>query len=231
EAHSLGVLGPTGGGIGEHFGVDRADVDVWMGTLSKALGSCGGYIAGGAGLIKLLKHTAPGYIFATSVSPPNAAAALAALRLLKMSPDRVARLQANARLFVGLARERGMDTGRTSGSAVIPILVGDLGRAIRISQSLLEHGINVMPIGYPAVPPDQARLRFFVNSTHSEEQIRRTIDVLVDELRGREPSVVAPADRVATTATTPSPNLRGRIQTALERFAHRAMEATHRSEQ
>jgi hypothetical protein len=124
-----------------------------------------------------------------------------------------------------------MDTGRSSGSAVIPLVVGDLGRAIRISQSLLECGINVMPIGYPAVPPDHARLRFFVNSTHSEEQIRRTIDVLADELSGREPSAVAPADRMATTATAPSRNLRGRIQTALERFAHRAIEATHRSEQ
>jgi len=227
EAHSLGVIGATGGGIGEHFGVARSDVDVWMGTLSKALGSCGGYIAGSAGLVKLLKHSAPGYIFATSVSPPGAAAALAALRLLKMSPDRVARLQANARLFVGLARERGMDTGRTDGSAVIPILVGDLGRAIRISESLLARGINVMPIGYPAVPPDQARLRFFVNSTHSEEQIRHTIDALAEELAGRAPGGSAAAPEPPAGAR----NLRGRLQTALERFAHRAIEATHRSEQ
>ncbi|MEZ4361188.1 MAG: aminotransferase class I/II-fold pyridoxal phosphate-dependent enzyme [Kofleriaceae bacterium] len=230
EAHSLGVIGPTGGGIGEHFDVDRAGVDIWMGTLSKALGSCGGYIAGSAGLIKLLKHTAPGYIFATSVAPANAAAALAALRLLKMAPDRVARLQANARLFVDLARERGLDTGRTSGSAVIPILVGDLGHAIRVSQALLERGINVMPIGYPAVAPDQARLRFFVNSTHSEEQLRHTIEVLTEELRGPEAPAPKPAERASTPAPAPSRNLRGRIQTTLERLAHRAMEATQRSE-
>ena len=83
EAHSLGVLGAHGRGIGEHFDVDPRDVDIWMGTLSKAFGSCGGYIAGSKALVEYLKYTAPGFVFAVGISPSNAAAALASLRLLR----------------------------------------------------------------------------------------------------------------------------------------------------
>ena len=106
EAHSMGVLGPTGRGIAEHCGVDRGDVDIWMGTFSKSFGSCGGYISGCKALTEYLRYTAPGFVFAAAMPPPSAAAALASLRLLEAEPQRVARLRENARLFLALARQR-----------------------------------------------------------------------------------------------------------------------------
>jgi len=93
EAHSFGVLGECGFGIGEHFGVAGADVDIWMGTLSKALASCGGYIAGSRALVQYLKYTTPGFLYSVGLSPADAAAALAAVRLLHAEPERVARLR------------------------------------------------------------------------------------------------------------------------------------------
>ncbi len=104
EAHSMGVLGATGRGIGEHFGINRADVDIWMGTLSKSFGSCGGYIAGTKALVEYLKYTSPGFVYSVGLSPPNAAAALASIRLLEAEPERVARLRHRSRLFLELAR-------------------------------------------------------------------------------------------------------------------------------
>ena len=104
EAHSLGTMGPHGRGIGEHFDIDPRRVDIWMGTLSKSLGSCGGYIAGCRELVEYLKYTAPGFVFSVGMPPSNAAAALASLRLLEEEPERVARVQARAKQFLRLAR-------------------------------------------------------------------------------------------------------------------------------
>ena len=104
EAHSLGVLGATGRGIGEHFGVDPQDVDLWMGTLSKTLASCGGYIAGGRELVRYLRYTAPGLIYSVGMTPPNAASALASIRAMLAQPWRVAQLRERARLFLELAK-------------------------------------------------------------------------------------------------------------------------------
>src|SRR5213076_2266158 len=103
--------GDTGRGIGEHFGTVRTDVDLWMGTLSKSLASCGGYIAGSAELIEVLKYTAPGFVFSVGLPPASAAAALAAVRQLRREPERVRRLQARAAQFLELARAAGLNTG------------------------------------------------------------------------------------------------------------------------
>ncbi len=183
EAHSIGVLGKTGRGIGEHFGINPAEVELWMGTLSKSFASCGGYIAGSRALIEYLKYTAPGFVYSVGISPPNAAAALAAIRLLRREPERVTRLRELSGLFFRLAQERGLDTGASrSGSPVIPVIVGDSMKAIRLSQALLRHGIDALPMVYPAVPDKSARLRFFVNCIHTPEQIRLTLDVVAPEL-------------------------------------------------
>src|SRR5215475_5954023 len=115
EAHSLGVMGKTGRGSFEHFGIDPCGVDIWMGTLSKTLGSCGGYICGCRDLIEILKYQAPGFVYSVGLPPPATAAALAALRTLKADPDRVARLQANGRLFLEEARKAGLDTMTSAG--------------------------------------------------------------------------------------------------------------------
>ncbi|MFD7465965.1 aminotransferase class I/II-fold pyridoxal phosphate-dependent enzyme, partial [Streptomyces tendae] len=179
EAHSIGVLGRTGRGVGEHYGTDPADVDLWMGTLSKALGSLGGYIAARRPIIEYLKFTAPLHIFSTGVSPANAAAALEALRVVQDEPERVARVQELAEFFRAGARARGLDVGVSRLSAVIPVITGDWEKTMALSNSLLERGVNVMPIGYPAVPRDQCRLRFFINADHSEADLEHSLDLLV----------------------------------------------------
>jgi 7-keto-8-aminopelargonate synthetase-like enzyme len=188
EAHSLGVMGPHGRGIGEHFDVEPADVDIWMGTLSKSLGSCGGYIAGSRALVEYLKYTAPGFVFSNGISPPNAAAALAALRLLEEESDRVHRLADNSKLFLNLARERGLNTGRSRDSAVVPVILGNSLHALQLSQAMFARGINVQPILHPAVEESAARLRFFITARHTEEQIRTTVDILAEELKKIDPS-------------------------------------------
>ena len=188
EAHSIGVMGPHGRGIGEHFDVESKDVEIWMGTLSKALGSCGGYIAGEKALIEYLKYTAPGFVFANGLPPTNAAAALASIKLLEEDPDRVARLAANSKLFLNLARERGLNTGRSRNSAIVPVILGNSLHALHLSQAMFQRGINVQPILHPAVEESAARLRFFITAKHTEDQIRTTIDAVAEELMKIDPS-------------------------------------------
>lgn len=182
EAHSLGVLGRTGRGVGEHYGVDRPDVDLWMGTMSKTLASCGGYIGGSAVLVEYLKYSVPGFIYSVGMTPANAAAALTALKILEAEPERARTCQDRARLFLRLCRERGIDTGPSDNTAVVPCIVGNSYASIRLAEALLKRGIHVHPIIYPAVAESLARLRFFVTAAHSEEQLRTTADALADEL-------------------------------------------------
>jgi 8-amino-7-oxononanoate synthase len=188
EAHSIGVMGVRGRGIGEHFGVNPEDVDIWMGTLSKALGSCGGYIAGTKTLVRWLKYTCPGFVYSVGLPPAAAGAALGALRLLQREPQRVERLHANARLFLQLAKEAGLDTGPSGGSAIIPVILGNSMNALRLSRSLFARGINVQPILYPAVEESAARLRFFITSRHTPDQIRRTVTAMQEELSRIDPA-------------------------------------------
>jgi polyketide synthase PksN len=178
EAHSIGVLGTHGRGISEHFGIDPDKVDIWMGTLSKSLASAGGYIAGSHALIEYLKYTAPGFVYSAGMTPSNTAAALAALRQLANEPERVALLQANAIRFLALAREHGLNTGLSQGTQIIPIIIGSSGQTVHLSNLLFQHGINVPPMIYPAVEESAARLRFFITSTHTEEQLKYTIDTV-----------------------------------------------------
>ena len=181
EAHSLGVVGRTGRGIGEHFGVDRGDVDLWMGTLSKSLASCGGYIAGSSAVVEYLKHSAPGFVDSVGLSPANAAAALAALEKLEARPVLVTCLRERSRLFLELCQDRGIDTGLSEGSAIVPCVVGDSSACLRLAEALAGRGINVQPILAPAVPEHRARLRFFITARHTEAQLVMTADVLARE--------------------------------------------------
>ena len=183
EAHSLGTLGKSGRGIGEQFGIPSQDIDVWMGTLSKALGACGGYVAGAAPLIKYLKYTCPGVIYTVGLAPASAAAALASLRQLRSSRERVATLQDRARHFLQLAKDRRFDTERSFGTPIVPVILGDSHRALRVARLMLERGISVQPILAPAVPEVGARLRFFVCALHTTDQLTHTADSLADILR------------------------------------------------
>ena len=182
EAHSLGTMGLHGRGMAEHFDVNPRDVDIWMGTLSKAFASCGGYIAGCSELIEYLKYTAPGFVYSVGLSPPNAAAALAAINLLQEEPERVAKLSENSRLFLRLAKREGLNTGTSNNTAVVPVITGNSDYAVQLSQALFQRGINAQPILYPAVEESAARLRFFITSSHNEEQIRQTVGAVAEEL-------------------------------------------------
>ncbi|NES76227.1 MAG: aminotransferase class I/II-fold pyridoxal phosphate-dependent enzyme [Okeania sp. SIO1H6] len=183
EAHSIGTIGKHGRGISEYFGVDPNDIDLWMGTLSKSFASCGGYIAGSKALVEYLKYTSPGFVYSVGISPPDAASVLAAIRLLKAEPERVRQLQERSRLFLECARERGLNTGMSKDSPVIPIIVGESIKSVLLSQNLFKRGINVPFMFYPSVPHNAARLRFFITCNHTDEQIRFTVDTLAEELR------------------------------------------------
>jgi 7-keto-8-aminopelargonate synthetase-like enzyme len=193
EAHSMGTLGHHGRGIAEHHGVDPADVDIWMGTLSKSFGSCGGYIGGSNALVEYLKYTAPGFVFSVGMSPPNAGAALAAFQVLEAEPERVGRLQERSRLFLELARRRGLNVGMSKDSPVVPVILGNSVHSLQLSKALFARAINVQPILYPAVEESAARLRFFLTSMHTEEQIRYSVDVVADELEKIDPAYLGRA--------------------------------------
>lgn len=215
EAHALGVIGKRGLGSFEYWNeIERQDaqdfyepflvqkeqnaqkeqydyseeVDLWMGTLSKALASCGGYIAANKQIISMLRFNAPGFVFSVGLSAPMCQAAISSLELLLKEPNKVANLQENAHLFMKLAQINHLNVGKTAGFAVIPIMVGGSHTAVMLSNSLLEKGINVQPIIPPAVEEQQARLRFFITSEHTAEQIVYTIKTLVEseELGGNE---------------------------------------------
>jgi len=176
EAHSLGTVGQGGRGVSEHYGIDPQDVDFWMGTLSKSLASNGGYIAGKQSLIDYLKYTTPGFVYAAGITPANAAAALASLTLLEASNDRVIKLKDNADYFRVLLREQGFDIGPSENTPIVPLIVGETKKAIKLADQLFKVGINVHPMFYPSVPQGEARLRFFITSAHSREELEYTAE-------------------------------------------------------
>ena len=178
EASSLGVLGRRGLGIREEFDIDPRDVDIWMGTLDKAMSSCGGYIAGCGELIENLRYSAAGFLYTLGLPSASVAAALAAWRVMLDEPRRLAELRANATLFLEYARERGLDVGLSQGRCLVPIILGSSSLAIMIGNQLFEEGIYAGSILPPAVEESAARLRFFLTSGHTEEQIRHTVDTV-----------------------------------------------------
>ena len=175
EAHSLGVLGAGGRGIAEHAGISPRDIDIWMGTLSKSLCSCGGYIAASAEIVDYLRCSAPGFVYSVGLAPPMAAAALACLQLMQAEPWRVAQLNENAALFLAEARQAGLDTGASIGAAIVPVIIGSSIKAARVADLLFQRGINVQPILHPAVPERSARLRVFLSNLHNAAQIRTAV--------------------------------------------------------
>ncbi len=202
EAHSIGVVGATGRGIGEQQKIRRGDVEVWMGTLSKALASCGGFVAGSREIIDYLAHTCPGVVYTAGVSPANAAAALAALRLLRAEPSRVATLRARAAYFLEGAGRLGMDTGASSGTAIVPVILGDPLGTVRAARRMLEEGVSVPPILPPAVEPAGSRLRFFINAEHSEEQLDLALRRLAEILAEIDPAYLGRERRSAAAGVS-----------------------------
>jgi 8-amino-7-oxononanoate synthase len=182
EAHSFGVIGKTGRGTAEYYNINPNEIDIWMGTLSKSLGSCGGFIAGSNDLIHYLKYVTPGFVYAAGITPQNCSAAHAALNVIIEEPERIRTLNENSKLFLTLAKEAGLNTGLSRDTAIIPIIVGDLQKCFLLSHKLFMDHINVHPITYPVVPKGTDRLRFFISSEHTEEQIKKTVEEVRKEI-------------------------------------------------
>jgi 7-keto-8-aminopelargonate synthetase-like enzyme len=182
EAHSLGVLGGTGHGIAEHFGVDPCEIDVHMGALSKAIPSVGGYIAGSSALIRYLRHASRGFFFSAALAPASAAAAQAALETIEDEPERVRRLQDNVRFMLCGLQGRGFNT-LASASPIIPIIAGDDDRACAMAKASQDQGIHVLPVLTPAVQPGGSRLRVTVTAAHTPEAMTRAMDVFEEVAR------------------------------------------------
>lgn len=196
EAHSTGVLGGTGRGVAEEQNVDPANVEIWMGTLSKTFASTGGYIAGSKPLIELIKYNTPGFVYSVGLAPSVAAAATAAIELLEKEPWRVEALRLNGRALLEGAKARGLDTGLSIGASVVPILIGNSPQTVVVAERLLEAGYNVAPAIFPGVAENQARLRLFVTARHTQQQIDGVLDAIAEEL----PRVMSGPSFVQTVA-------------------------------
>ena len=179
EAHSACVIGKTGGGVDEYFGLDGKDIDIKMGTLSKGLGTCGGYLACSRAIIEYLRYNLPGFVFSVGLSPALAAASLCAIRLLRNDPSIMQRMERNIKCFVEEAHKRNLNTCLAGETAIIPIMVGSDEDAFLLSNMLRYKGVFVPPAVYPAVPKGKARLRFCVISEHQPEQIVEALDALL----------------------------------------------------
>ncbi|MFQ5500117.1 MAG: aminotransferase class I/II-fold pyridoxal phosphate-dependent enzyme [Candidatus Zixiibacteriota bacterium] len=176
DAHSIGVLGKTGAGTAEHYGLID-DVDLTMGTFSKSFASLGGFVAGSKSVIEYIKHTARSLIFSASIPPANAAAVLAALDILEAEPERRDNLWNNARRIQKAFRDLGYDIGH-SATPIVPIVVGDNLDAFRFWKELFDNGLFTNPVVSPAVPPGQALIRTSYTATHTEVQLDQVIDVI-----------------------------------------------------
>ncbi|MDK9695842.1 MAG: pyridoxal phosphate-dependent aminotransferase family protein [Siculibacillus sp.] len=178
EAHSFGVMGPTGRGIAEHYGEDPKRIDIIVGTLSKALGSSGGFILSHGLAIDLLRFTLPGFVYSVGLSPAVTAGAHAALKVIVDEPQRVARLRRNSQMFLAKARAAGLETGAATGCAIVPVLFSDFMTTLDKAAALLRVGIYAPPVVQVGVPQDAPRIRFFLSAEHTEDEIDRTIGVL-----------------------------------------------------
>ncbi len=186
DAHAMGVLG-GGRGTAAHFGVTE-EVDLIMSTFSKSFASLGGFIAGSADVIHYIKHFARALIFSASIPPANAAAALAALEVMRDEPERIARVNQIGERMRQAYQAMGFNTGNSQ-SPIIPILIGDTMRTIFVWKALFEAGVFVNPVLSPAVPAGQELLRTSYMATHTEEQLERVLDVFGRV--GREMGLIA----------------------------------------
>lgn len=176
EAHSLGVLGETGRGIEEYFGLDGV-ADLNMGTLSKTIPSVGGYVAGKQKLIDFLRIISRAYIFSAALPPAQAAAANEAFKVILDEPERVEKLTANTEQFISGLQACGFDTLDTE-TAIVPVICGSIEKALLMTKYAHENGVFVLPVISPAVPPGLERLRATVTAAHEPDEIARAIEVL-----------------------------------------------------
>jgi len=178
EAHSIGVLGKTGTGIEEHFGMEDA-IDIKMGTLSKTIPSVGGYVAGKKDLIEYLRHGSRAYIFSAALPPAQAAAANEAFKVILDEPWRIERLNENTKQFIGGLKSMGFDTLLTE-TAIVPVLCGTDEHAFELTKQCQENDVFVLPVVSPAVQEGMSRLRATVTAAHDPSEIERAMDVIYE---------------------------------------------------
>jgi 8-amino-7-oxononanoate synthase len=188
EAHSLGVLGRSGRGIQEHFGLPDDAIDFKMGTLSKTLASCGGFVAAREELIMFLKHHARGYIFSGAVPAAPTAAAIAALEVVEREPHLVATLQANREYYAQGLRRVGFDTGVTE-TAIVPVMTRNEALTLEMTRLCRAAGLFVVPVAFPAVPLNAPRLRTCVSAIHTRSDLDFALQVLTQA--GRQTGLIA----------------------------------------
>jgi glycine C-acetyltransferase len=176
DAHGEGVLGLGGRGISHHFGL-LGQVDVEVGTLSKAFGVIGGYIAGRQGLIDYLKQRARPYLFSSATTAADVAACIAAVELLQQSQDKVAQLWDNTHFFQERLRALGFDAGHTQ-TPITPVMIGDAQRAKMVSAQLFQAGVFVQAVTFPTVPRDTARLRVMLSAAHTRQDLEFGLEML-----------------------------------------------------
>jgi glycine C-acetyltransferase len=186
DAHASGVFGRNGRGTIDHFGL-HGRVDIQVGTLSKALGALGGYVAGSRTLIELLYHRARPFLFSTSHPPSVAATCLAALDVLLEEPALIDRLWENTRFFKTGLERLGFDTGNSE-SPITPVIVGEAPRAMQLSDRLFQEGVFAQGIGFPTVPRGRARVRTIVTATHTREELQYALDAFAKV--GREVGII-----------------------------------------
>ena len=176
DAHASGVLGKSGRGSIDHFGL-HGRVDIQVGTLSKAIGALGGYVCGSRKLIEYLYHRARPFLFSTSHPPAVAATCIAAFEILEKEPQWIARLWNNTRFFKAGLEKLGFNTG-FSETPITPVIVGKGELAMRFSDDLFKEGVFAQGVGYPTVPEPKSRIRTIVTATHSREQLQFALDAM-----------------------------------------------------
>lgn len=176
ESHASGMLGKHGRGTDEHFGVRTEDVDIWTGSLAKAIPSSGGFVAVSQRLSIFLQHASAPFIFSGAMAPPAAAAACTTLKILRAEPERVSCLHSNAIFLREGLQSLGYDTG-LSQTAVIPVMLYDDARTALFARKLRDYGILVSPVLFPAVAQGAARLRLCVTAAHTREHLHFALDV------------------------------------------------------
>lgn len=187
EAHSVGVLGETGRGIEEYFGMPGS-IDIKMGTLSKTIPSVGGYVAGNWELINYLRHASRAYIFSAALPPAQAAASKAAFEVILDEPWRIKKLNQNSKQFIDGLKGAGFDTLFTE-TAIVPVICGADEAAFEMTRSCQNRDIFVLPVVSPAVPPGMARLRATVTAAHEPEDISQAMQVIIES--GRKLGIIS----------------------------------------
>ena len=182
EAHSLGVLGATGRGLHEHFGIAGREVDLWVGSFSKAIPSVGGVVAGSRGMMIYLQHEAAPFMFSAALCPAATAASSAALDVILEEAWRVDRVRENAEALRRGLHDRGFDTAESQGP-IIPVILGGERRTWTVARRLHDSGIYATAVVHPAVPRGSARLRLCAMATHTLEDYDEALDALVQATR------------------------------------------------